>query len=656
MESSPHTGGPRPRSDASTADPRRSTAEDSSGAAGPAQHQPQKFLNLCVGALGIVYGDIGTSPLYALRECFAEPHEVAVTTANILGVLSLIFWSFTITISVKYVAYVLRADNQGEGGVLALMALAQDKVKSGKWAGSLVLFLGLFGAALLYGDGMITPAISVLSAVEGLELVAPSLSPAVVPITMGILVLLFLVQGRGTARVAAVFGPVMVMWFVVLAGLGLYQIVEHPSVFRALLPQYAFRFLVENGKSGFLTFGSVFLVVTGGEALYADMGHFGLRPIRMTWFAFVGPALMLNYLGQGALLLEHPQAISQPFFEMAPRWALLPLLLLSTLATIIASQALISGAFSITRQAIMLGLLPRMTIRHTSSHQIGQIYVPAVNWLLMISTLILVAAFGSSSQLAAAYGIAVTTTMLITTALAHVVARRLWGWSNWRAVPITAVLLAVDATFFAANVPKIIHGGWVPLVVGVALLMVMTTWRRGRKLIGDRVLAELLPLSDFFEIMRIERPARVPGTAVFMASNPNGVPSALLHNFRHNRVVHQQVILLTVRTENVPTVPDDERLIRHDLPEGFVRMVACYGFMETPNIPELLAREAINNTPLDYTSFFLGRESLRTDRSEEMNRWSMQLFAFLSRNSSPAMSFFSVPADRVVELGGQIEL
>lgn len=613
------------------------------------------LLTLGLAALGIVYGDIGTSPLYALRECFSHPHGVLPTPSNIFGILSLIFWAFTITISIKYVAYVLRADNQGEGGVLALMALAHERLRGHGYPARVVLLLGLFGAALLYGDGMITPAISVLSAVEGLKVMAPTFSRAVEPITIAILVLLFSWQSQGTARVAKIFGPVMLLWFAILAGLGVLHISQNPNVLEALLPHHGIKFLATNGELGFLTLGAVFLVVTGGEALYADMGHFGVRPIRFSWFAFVGPALILNYLGQGALLLERPEAASQPFYEMAPRWALMPLVVLSTSATIIASQALISGAFSITRQAMMLGLLPRLEVRHTSSEQIGQIYVPVVNWGLMICTILLVLSFHSSTSLAAAYGIAVTTTMLITTALAHVVARRVWGWSNWVIVPITLVLLAVDAAFFAANVPKVTHGGWVPLAVGVGLVTVMSTWRRGRQLVGARILSEVIPLEDFLEVMRVERPARVPGTAVFMASTPHGTPTALLHNFQHNRVVHKQVILLTVLTENVPFVPALERVHSEVLPEGFIRLIAHYGFMETPNIQELLASPGAPMPPLDHTSFFLGRESLRTDNAAGMARWRKRLYAFLSRNSSRATNFFNLPSERVIELGGQVD-
>ena len=611
---------------------------------------------LCVSALGIVYGDIGTSPLYALRECFSKEHGVPVTQGNVLGILSLIFWSLTITISVKYVAYVLRADNRGEGGVLALMALAHSKMTTSSHKRAVIMGLGLFGAALLYGDGMITPAISVLSAAEGLTVISPTFGHLVQPITIGLLVLLFVMQKHGTARVGAVFGPIMVIWFLTLSSLGVYHIVRNPGVLMALNPYYAVEFFLHQGKTAFFTLGAVLLVVTGGEALYADMGHFGTRPIRVTWFLAVGPALLLNYLGQGALLLSRPAAAEHPFFEMAPRWGLLPLVILSACATVIASQALISGAFSITRQATMLGILPRVHIRHTSASEIGQIYVPAVNWMLMIATILLVVSFGSSTKLAAAYGIAVTTTMLITTALAHVVARQMWGWSGWAAAAVTTVLFSIDLAFFASTSIKFAQGGWVPIAVAFGILVLMTTWQRGRALVAERVLEEVIPLDDFFAVMRIERPARVPGTAVFMTSNTDGTPTPLMHNFQHNRVVHQQVILLTVQTEQVSFVLPHERVTVEHLREGFVRVVARYGFMEVPDMKQLLARKDTPTPPIEHTTFFLGRESIRISHKRGMALWRKRLYAFMARNAARATSFFQLPSDRVVELGGQIDL
>jgi len=526
-----------------------------------AGHEPRPHgkLALSLATLGVVYGDIGTSPLYALRECFHDRHEVALNTANILGVLSLIFWALTIVISIKYLVYVMRADNRGEGGVLALMALAASSPSNRRWRWLLVM-LGLFGAALLYGDGMITPAISVLSAVEGLEVAAPGLDHFVIPITIGILVVLFLFQRHGTARVGTVFGPIMIVWFSILALLGVSQIVTNPGVLRALSPTYAIVFMIHNQLDGLMVLGAVFLVVTGGEALYADMGHFGLPPIRWTWFSVVLPALLLNYFGQGALLLRHPETVSNPFYQMAPTWALIPLLVLATCATVIASQAVISGAFSLTRQAAMLGYWPRVRILHTSAHEIGQIYVPLINWGLMVATISLVLGFGSSSNLAAAYGIAVTTTMVITTILAYEIARHRWGWSVPAAGGLTALFLMIDLSFFGANLFKIEQGGWLPLVIAAAVFIVMTTWKKGRELLGRNIRERLVPLEDFFEIMRIGPMTRVPGTAVFMTSSPNGTPPALMQLFLHSHAIHDQVILLTITIEESARVPESERL------------------------------------------------------------------------------------------------
>jgi KUP system potassium uptake protein len=650
--------GPKPSAEGADSSPPDSKSPDSKPpeSHGHAQPTGRHLAALCLSALGIVYGDIGTSPLYALRECFAGQHAVPVTHDNVLGILSLIFWALIITITVKYVAYVLRADNRGEGGILALMALATSKSAAVGRSRSAIVFLGLFGAALLYGDGMITPAISVLSAVEGLGIVTPALEQWVKPVTIAILVGIFLIQKRGTARVGAMFGPVTLVWFVVLAALGLAQIVGRPEVLLAFNPWYAVTFMVENQVHGWLALGGVVLVVTGGEALYADMGHFGTKPIRLTWLGFVFPSLLLNYLGQGALLLERPESASHPFYELAPRWSLMPLVALSTMATIIASQALISGAFSITRQATMLGFWPRVQIHHTSAKEIGQIYVPSINWGLMVATITLVIVFGSSANLVAAYGIAVTTTMVITTALAYVVARHVWGWSWLKAAAVTSLLIGIDLAFFSANAVKIPQGGWVPLVVGAFIFLLMTTWKRGRAMIAERINEEIIPLEDFFEVMRIERPARVPGTAVFMTSNPHGTPTALMHNFQHNRVVHQQVILLTILTEEVSYVLPHERVTVHPLPEGFVRVVARYGFMEVPDLKELLLRKDTPMPPIEHTTFFLGRETLHIAGGKGMAEWRKRLFAFMARNGVRVTSFFSLPSDRVVELGGQIDL
>jgi len=614
------------------------------------------LLKLCVGSLGVVYGDIGTSPLYAMRECFHGSHGVAVTSQNVLGVLSLVFWSFTIVISLKYLVYVMRADNRGEGGVLALMALASTSVRERRHVGPIVIVLGLFGAALLYGDGMITPAISVLSAMEGLVVVAPSLAHYVVPLTIAVLVVLFLVQKRGTADVGAVFGPITLLWFLVLGALGVHQIASYPAVLGAINPAHAVQFFAINEFHGFLVLGGVFLVVTGGEALYADMGHFGALPIRVTWFVLVLPALILNYLGQGALLLTDPAAISNPFYRMAPDWALIPLLVLSTFATCIASQAIISGAFSLTRQATMLGYWPRMQILHTSAKEIGQIYVPTINWMLMIATIGLVLEFRSSSNLAAAYGIAVTTTMVITTMLAYFVARHRWGWGRPASLGLTGLLLSMDLAFFGANVVKIEQGGWFPLVVAAAIFVIMTTWRKGRTILAKRIQEGIVPLTDFFEVMRVEPTSRVPGTAVFMTSNAEGTPPALMNNYLHNHVVHDQVILLTIATEEAARVDEDQRVSVEQIGQGFVRVVARYGFMETPDVVAILARNDTPTPPLDHTTFFLGNEVVLAEGGGGMLPWRGRLYAFLARNAVRPTAFFNIPNQRIMEVGSQISL
>ncbi len=614
------------------------------------------LLSLSLASLGVVFGDIGTSPLYAIRECFYGEHAVPVNEENVLGVLSLVFWSLTIVISLKYLVYVMRADNRGEGGVLALMALAAAKLSSSGRARWVVVMLGLFGAALLYGDGMITPAISVLGAMEGLVVAAPSLGDFVVPITIVILVALFLFQKRGTAGVGAVFGPVTLIWFLVLIVLGVRQIAVQPGVLWAISPTYAVTFMAHGGSHGFLVLGAVFLVVTGGEALYADMGHFGARPIRLTWFSIVLPSLLINYFGQGALLLEDPTAASNPFYRMAPAWALFPLLVLSTCATVIASQAVISGAFSLTRQATMLGYWPRMEIQHTSAKEIGQIYVPPVNWGLMVATIGLVLGFGSSAGLASAYGIAVTTTMVITTLLAFVVARRRWGLGLPAALGLTAVLSVVDVSFFAANVVKIGHGGWFPLIVGAGVFALMTTWKKGRAVLADQIRRSTLSIDELFELMRVEPTIRVPGTAVFMTSSADGAPPSLVHNYVHNHTVHEAVVLVTIVTEDVPFVDDDERVSVEDLGEGFVRVVARYGFVENPDVVALLAREDTPTPPIEHTTFFLGHETLLADGSHGMFRWRARLFSFLARNALRPTVFFNIPTERVMEVGAQISL
>jgi KUP system potassium uptake protein len=607
-----------------------------------------------------VYGDIGTSPLYALRECFAGSHAIVLTRANVFGVLSLVFWSLVVVVTLKYHVYVIRFDNRGEGGILALMGLVgMDRKRRAAVQGTLIA-MGVFGAALLYGDGMITPAISVLSAIEGLEVATPFFKPYVLPITIAILVLLFLFQRRGTAGVGAVFGPIMILWFTTLGVLGLRGILWEPSVLLALNPWYAIRFFLENGGHGFLVLGSVFLVTTGGEALYADLGHFGEKPIQVDWFHLVGPSLVLQYLGQGALLLRHPEAAHNPFYLLAPQWALYPLVALAAMATVIASQAIISGVFSLTRQAIQLGYLPRMEIVHTSRAEIGQIYIPSVNWALMVSTIVLVLGFRSSSNLAAAYGVAVSTTMAITTILAYVVARDLLGWGALKAGAITVAFLVGDLAFLVANYFKIIHGGWFPLFIAAVVFTIMTTWRRGREILNARLRQGALSPQDFVASLRHRPPVRVPGTAVFMHRSPEVIPSALLHSLKHYKALHERVILLTVLTEEVSHLRDDERLQFHPLGEGLYQCTSRYGYMEEPDIPAILARvgdeQGIAMPPMD-TTYFLGRETLIvTARPSGMATWREKLFASMMRNAESAARFFRLPPNRVVELGAQIEL
>ena len=616
------------------------------------------FYALALGALGVVYGDIGTSPIYAMREALGEHYGLAPTPANVLGVLSLIFWALIIVISIKYLVFVMRADNRGEGGMIALTALVAPprEARPGRRWG--LVLIGLFGASLLYGDSMITPAISVLSAIEGLEVATPLFEPYIIPITIAILVALFAVQSRGTAGIGKVFGPVTLIWFLTLAALGISQVVRHPQVFAALNPVYGAEFFLRNGWQGFLVLGSVFLVVTGGEALYADMGHFGKTPIRLTWFAIVLPSLILNYFGQGALIIANPAAVEHPFFLMAPNWALYPLVGITTLATVIASQAVISGAFSLTRQAVQLGYLPRLQIEHTSAQQIGQIYIPGVNWALMLACIGLVLGFRSSSNLAAAYGVAVTTDMVFTTILFAVVARTLWKWSVPLLVLLAAGFLTVDLAFWGANIIKIPQGGWFPLVIAAVVFTLFTTWKKGRDILGKRLREQSLPLDLFLPDMERNPPARVPGTAVFMASNSDGVPPAMLHNLKHNKVLHDQVVFLRVATEEIPVVARGDRVAVEPLGNGFFRVVARYGFTEDPDVPAVLelAREHGLEARPAQTSYFLGRETLIATRKRDMALWREKLFALMSRNARSATAFFRIPPNRVVELGAQIEL
>jgi KUP system potassium uptake protein len=613
---------------------------------------------LSLGALGVVYGDIGTSPLYALRECFYGPYAVPPTHENVLGVLSLVFWSLILVISVKYLAFVMRADNRGEGGILALMSLirpAHAPAKGGRW---LLVIIGIFGAALLYGDGMITPAISVLSAVEGLRIATPLFSHLVEPATIVILIALFLFQKRGTGGVGAVFGPVMLLWFLVLAVLGAVEIAREPAVLAAVNPVEGIRFFARNAGKGFLVLGAVFLVVTGGEALYADMGHFGTRPIRLAWFSAVLPALLLNYFGQGALLLQNPEASHNPFYRLAPSWALYPMVVLATAATVIASQAVISGAFSLTRQAVQLGYSPRVEIDHTSARKIGQIYIPSVNWVLMLATIGLVLGFRSSSRLADAYGVAVTTTMVITTVLLAIVARERWKWKTGLVAPLIAFFLVIDLSFFGANITKIPTGGWFPLAVAAAIFTLLTTWRRGRQILSARLLEDTISVDSFLKDVETRVPHRVPGTAVFMSRTPEGVPAALLHNFKHNKVIHERVVFLTVVTEEKPTTTSDERREVEGLGQGFFRLLIRYGFMEDPDIPEELKTVQAPGLafPPGDTTFFLGKETILATPRPGMAIWRERLFAAMTRNARSATSFFKLPPNRVVEMGAQIEI
>lgn len=619
----------------------------------------QKLPLLVLTTLGVVFGDIGTSPLYALRVCFSGKFGVALTPENVLGVLSLILWSLIIVISVKYLGFIMRADNQSEGGIMVLTGLLlpdrNQRTGRGVW---LLIGMGLFGAALFFGDGMITPAISVLSAIEGLGVAAPALEVAVKPMAILVLIGLFSIQNRGTARIGRLFGPVMLVWFGVLAGLGLRAIIDTPAVLAAVNPLHALRFLAHNAVHGFLTLGAVFLVVTGGEALYADMGHFGKRPIRLAWFLLVLPALLLNYFGQGALLLHNAAAIESPFYLLAPSWAVLPLVVLSTAATIIASQAVISGSFSLARQAVQLGYSPRLVIRHTSPSQIGQIYVPSVNWALMSATIVLVLGFGSSDNLAAAYGVAVTTTMVITTILFAMVARRLWGWPGWSVTLLTAFFLVPDLSFFTANLAKIQHGGWFPLAVAAVAFTGMATWKRGREILAKRLQEELLNVDALVEDLIENPPARVPGTAVFMTGTTHGVPHALLHNLKHNHVLHERVILLTIVTDDVPKVRPANRIEIRERGAGIFRIIARHGFMETPRIEGLVGLLEQQGFPIELmrTSFFLGRENLVSTSRPGMALWRKSLFAFMSRNAVSATNFFGLPVNRVVEFGIQVEI
>ena len=616
------------------------------------------LIALSLAALGVVYGDIGTSPIYAMRESLHGVHGVAATEANVLGLLSLIVWALILVISVKYLLFVMRADNGGEGGMIALTALVTPASPTARRRRVVLVLVGLFGASLLYGDGMITPAISVLSAVEGLQIATPIFEPYVIPITIAILVGLFMVQSRGTAKIGAIFGPVMLLWFTTLAVLGVVQLVEYPQVLAAFNPVHAVRFFAINGWHGYLVLGSVFLAVTGGEALYADMGHFGIKPIRRTWFGFVLPALLLNYFGQGALVLRDPSAVEHPFFRLAPDWALLPLVALTTLATVIASQAVISGAFSLTRQAVQLGYLPRMDIEHTSESHIGQIYIPGLNRILMICCIGLVIGFGSSSNLAAAYGVAVTTDMVFTTILFAVVARTRWKWALPAVVSLAAIFLVVDVAFWGASLLKIPAGGWFPLVIAAVVFTIMTTWNTGRSILAERIAERSATVEKFLEQLEAAPPVRVAGTALYLSRDPTIAPHALVQNVKHNKVLHERVVILAMHTISTARVDEGNRVQVEPLAGNVYRVIARHGFAEDPEVPPLLKRLAAQGLTIDpaETTFFLGKETLLATKRPGMAIWREKLFATLARNARRATKYFCLPSDRVMELGAEIEL
>jgi len=622
------------------------------------QHATSNRLSaLALGAIGVVFGDIGTSPLYTVKEIFSTP-GVHLEERAVFGVLSLIFWALVLTVSLKYVVFIMRADNKGEGGMMALMALAQRSARTSPRARWWIVMFGLFGASLFYGDGVITPAISVLSAMEGLEVAAPALEPYIVPLTVLIIIALFALQRRGTARVGAVFGPIMVIWFICIALLGVRMIAQEPRVLLALNPVYAVEFFVHHHIHAFLALGGVVLALTGAEALYADMGHFGKRPIRLAWFGFVSPALVLNYFGQGALLLSTPKAIENPFYLLVPPMLLLPMVALAAMATVIASQAVISGAFSLTREAIQLGYAPRMQIVHTSREVRGQIYLPWINRMLLVLVVAAVIGFRSSGNLGAAYGIAVTGTMVITTALALIVARRIWGWSRWAVALMGVVFMTIDGSFFAANAIKIEHGGWFPLVLGIIIFTLLATWRRGRELVMREVRQGGLALEPFIASITAHPPLRVPGTAVFLTANLDSVPHALLHNLKHNKVLHERNVVLTVETVETPTAEADERVEVTSLGDSFYKVILRFGFAEDPDVPHTLASVGQCGLPFDMmdTTFFLSRESIVATDRPGMALWRDKLFVFLQRNAIPATAFFQIPGNRLIELGTQVEI
>lgn len=627
---------------------------------GSGKSSRKELLLQTIGALGVVFGDIGTSPLYAIQACFDPVYGLAPSTENIMGILSLVFWSLMLVVALKYLTFILRADNKGEGGIMALIALLTPRFKNGTHRNAgLILYMGLFGAALLYGDGVITPAISVLSAIEGLRVATPAFQPLVVPLTIGILIALFQAQKRGTAQIASIFGPLTLLWFLTITVIGIPWIIKQPAILNAINPAYALEFFWLNKAKGFFVLSAVVLCITGAEALYADMGHFGRRPIRFGWFAIVMPALLINYFGQGALILDQgSQVLHNPFYSLVSGWLLYPLVMISTAATVIASQALISGAYSLTQQAVQLGYLPRVTITHTSRNAEGQIYVPRINQVLMLACIGLVLGFKESSELAAAYGIAVTGTMAMTSILFYSVTRTLWKWPLAVAVPVLAIFLALDLGFFTANIMKIHHGGWIPILIALVVFSVMTTWKRGREALSHSMIALAVPLGQFVANIGKIKPPRVKGTAVFMTLTQDIAPSVLLHHFKHNQVLHEKVILLSVITLNDPDVECSQRVRVTELDQGLVKVVARYGYIETPDITEILTLCEGAGLVLDSKSlsFYLGRETFLAAGQSGMANWRKRLFILLSRNARPATEFFKIPPDQVIEIGSQIRI
>jgi KUP system potassium uptake protein len=618
-----------------------------------------KLSALTLAALGVVFGDIGTSPLYTMKEVFSVGmHPVPLNEVNMFGILSLIVWALIMVVSVKYVAFIMRADNRGEGGIMALLALASHNAAGDAKKQHTIMLLGILGACMFYADGMITPAISVLSAVEGLELAAPVLHPMILPVTLVVLFILFWAQSKGTALVGAFFGPIMLLWFTVLGVLGIQGIMQNPSILQALNPIYAFNFFSVSPWIAFVALGAVVLAVTGAEALYADMGHFGPFPIRLAWFGFVLPALILNYFGQGALILQDPESVKNPFYLLAPEWMLYPLIVLATLAAVIASQAVITGAFSVSRQALQLGYLPRMHVEHTSESEEGQIYMPRVNWGLMLGVMALVLSFKSSGNLAAAYGIAVTGDMVITTLLAGIVFHHIWGWSKLRTGMLVAMFLVVDVAFFSANVLKIPDGGWVPLVIGIFIFTLMLTWKTGRNMLYSMLKNEAMAIDPFIAAVGAHPPIRVSGTAIFMTPNLDGVPHAMLHNLKHNKVLHEKMVLLTVKFLDYPHTSNEERVTVEDLPNEFYRVTVRYGFKDEPDLPRDLVLCAEQGLVLDAmdTSFFVGKEILIASNASGMAFWRKKIFIGLFRSAETITNQFKLPPNRVVELGSQLKI